>query len=80
MNPGKKWRLMIFEKQKSGVCGGRNGNSKLTVEKVKAIKRSKGKITQQELAEIYDLSRSQISRIQTGKDLSQVKVEENDPN
>ena len=47
--------------------GETNGNAKLTNEKVKAIRWSKGKITQRELADIYGIHRTTIARIQTNK-------------
>jgi len=65
---------MMFEKQKTGAKGQANGNAKLTDEKVRAIKRSKGKITQRELAEIYGVTRSIIGKIQCGMLWSHVKV------
>lgn len=64
----------MFEKQVARALGEDNGNSKLTVEKVKAIKRSKGKITQRELAEIYGVTRTTIARIHCGLTWEHVKA------
>lgn len=55
------------------ASGERNGNSKLTGEKVRAIRFSKGKITQRELAEIYGVDRTTIARIQGEKTWVHVK-------
>lgn len=47
----------------TGAKGVKNGNAKLNPEKVKAIRKSAGKITQEELAEIYGVDRSTIANI-----------------
>ena len=47
--------------------GESNGNCKLSDEMVKAIRWSKGKITQRELADIYRVHRTTIANIQTNK-------------
>lgn len=64
----------IYGKQSTAAPGEMNGNAKLNNEKVKAIKWSKGKITQRELADIYDVDRTTIARIQTGKIWSHIKI------
>lgn len=58
--------MRIKDETKTGASGESNGNAKLNWNKVDAIRRSKGKITQRELAEIYGVSRVTIARIQTG--------------
>lgn len=66
--------MSIYAKQSTANYGEKNGLSKLTNEKVRAIKRSKGQLTQNELAEIYGVHRSTIARIQAGKIWKHVKV------
>lgn len=58
---------------KRGVCGVENPNSKLNPEKVRAIRSSRYLITQEELADIYGVSRSAIAKIQMRKTWKQVK-------
>jgi len=57
----------MIEAEHDYAKGEDNGNSKLTKEKVEAIKTSKGKITGRELADIYNVNYSTIYKIWRGE-------------
>lgn len=64
---GIDFKAMKGKKPEGFNAGESNANAIMNEEKVRAIRWSKGKITQQELADIYGISKSTISRIQSHK-------------